>query len=112
MFASNFIIDDKYLKHVRGQEKLTRYAQSATIETGNEMANFFCSRCGTLMYRVSTGFPGNSIMRIGTIDDFHLHETKIKPRVEQFCKTRVSWLTGAVGVKQVQGNHYAPESKV
>ena len=58
------------------------------------------------MYRMSTGFPDNLIMRIGTVDDFNLHETKLKPRIEQFGKDRVAWLHGAEGVEQVNGNYY------
>ncbi len=106
MFASNFIVNDSALKHNRGQDKLTEFSQSKTIDTGNTMTNFFCSMCGTLMYRRSTGFPGKSIPRIGTIDDFNLQETKFKPRVEQFTKDRVSWLKGGEGVEQAKGNFY------
>jgi hypothetical protein len=69
------------------------------------MTNYFCSKCGTLMYRVSTSLPGQSILRIGTVDDYSLHETKLKPRREQFVKDRVSWFTGGgEGVKQQYGN--------
>lgn len=111
MFASNFMINDSAVKHVRGEDKLKRFAKDDSIATGNTMTNFFCSNCGTLMYRRSTGFPGVSILRIGTVDDFHLHETKLKPRVETFTKDRVSWLKGAEGVRQVSGNHYADQKK-
>lgn len=45
-------------------------------------------------------------MRIGTVDDFNLMETKLRPRVEQFVKDRVEWLEGARGVMQVDGYHY------
>ena len=31
MFASNFTVDDKYLKHLRGQENLKTFEQSKTI---------------------------------------------------------------------------------
>ena len=106
MFASNFIINDTSLKHIRGEDKLTRWAQSKTIATGNTMANHFCSVCGTLMYRRSSGYPGKSIMRIGTVDDFNLHETKLKPRIEQFVKSRVGWFTGGQGVEQIEGNYF------
>ena len=58
------------------------------------------------MYRVSSGYPGMSIMRIGTIDDFSLHETKLKPKVEQFTKDRVSWFKGGEGVEQHEGAYY------
>lgn len=143
MFASNFIVNDSALKHLKGQDKLTKFSQNNTIETGNCMSNYFCSVCGkyscirsrialetmiagkhgpfissssqssfvlttvgTLMYRISTGSPGKSILRIGTVDDFSLHETKLKPRIEQFGKDRVSWLKGGEGVKQKMGNFY------
>lgn len=107
MFASNFTIDDQHLVHERGRELLSSYSQSKTVASGNNMTNFFCSVCGTLMYRVSTGFPGMSILRIGTIDDFALHENQLKPRIEQFVKDRVGWLRAAEGVNQVHGNYYA-----
>jgi len=71
------------------------------------MANYFCSTCGSLMYRVGSGFPGKRILRIGTVDDFNLMETVLRPRVEQFVKDRVGWLKGAEGVRQVDGFHYA-----
>ncbi|CAK7225582.1 hypothetical protein SEUCBS140593_005949 [Sporothrix eucalyptigena] len=106
MFASNFIVDDKQLEHVRGQDNLKKFAQSTTIRSGNKMTNHFCSTCGTLMYRVGEAFPGVSILRIGTVDDFNLHETKLKARIEQFTKDRVGWLAPVEGVKQVVGSEY------
>ena len=75
------------------------------------MTNYFCSVCGTLLYRVSSGLPGNSILRVGTIDDFHLHETKIKPTVEQFLKTRPSWLPGVEGTKKYEHDHFVEQAK-
>lgn len=106
MFASNFIINDSARKFVRGQDKLTEFKQSKTIESGNSMANHFCSVCGTLMYRVSSGWPGKSVMRIGTIDDYHLQETKLKPRIEQYTKDRVNWCSGGQGVEQHEGSFF------
>ncbi|KAI4523877.1 hypothetical protein K525DRAFT_158372, partial [Schizophyllum commune Loenen D] len=58
MFASNFTVDNAYLKHLRGQEKLSVFGQSKTVARGQKMTNYFCSVCGTLMYRVGEGFPG------------------------------------------------------
>ncbi|CAJ2511920.1 Uu.00g075450.m01.CDS01 [Anthostomella pinea] len=97
MFASNFTIDNSYLKHVRGQENLSHWGQEKTIASGQTMTNYFCKTCGTLMYRVGARFPGFSILRIGTVDDFYLHETKLRPTVEQFIKNRVSWFSGVEG---------------
>ncbi|KAF7965518.1 hypothetical protein HWV62_43078 [Athelia sp. TMB] len=104
MFASNFTIDDTYLKHLRGRDNLSTWSQSRTIESGNTMTNHFCKTCGTLMYRVSSGMPGKSILRIGTVDDFNLHETKLKPRRELFIRSRVGWFPGVdlEGIKHSQ----------
>ena len=97
MFASNFLVKASETTHVRGRDKLTKYAQSHTIESGNTMENHFCSVCGSLMYRISSGFPDTLIPRIGTVDDFDLHDTLLKPQNEIYTKDRVSWLNGAEG---------------
>lgn len=106
MFASNFIINDSARKFVRGEDKLSKFKQSKTIESGNSMENNFCSVCGTLMYRVSSGWPGKSVMRIGTIDDYHLQETKLKPRIEQYTKDRANWVSAGQGVEQHEGSFF------
>jgi hypothetical protein len=103
MFASNFVVDDKYLKHVRGQELLKTFGQKHTVARHAMMTNYFCSNCGTLMYRVGDNWPGQSIMRIGTVDDFNLAETKLRPTSELFIEDRVSWCTGVEGAQKAKG---------
>jgi hypothetical protein len=103
MFASNFTVRDSHLKHLRGQENLKSWGQSKTIATGNKMTNYFCSTCGTLMYRVGELWPGTSILRMGTVDDFKLAETKLRPQIEQFIKERVDWFTGVDGAEKFDG---------
>ncbi|KAJ6452769.1 Mss4-like protein [Mycena sanguinolenta] len=100
MFASNFTVLDTHLTHLRGRENLTSFSQSRTTASNNTMTNFFCSTCGTLMYRVSSGFPWRSNLRLGTVDDFHLHESKLKPKLEQFTESRVGWLHAVEGMEQ------------
>jgi len=106
MFGANFTIADTHLKHIRGRDNLKTYGHSETIYSGNLMTNYFCSTCGTLMYRVGALFPGVSILRLGTVDDFNLAETKLKPKVEAFTKDRVSWFHGLEGAKQYDGPAY------
>jgi hypothetical protein len=91
------------LNHIRGLDNLTSYSTNATIGTGNTMTSSFCKTCGTLMHRRSSGFPGLSFCRIGTIDDLALHEEKLKPMAEQFVEGRVGWLSPMQGVKQWEG---------
>lgn len=111
MFASNFIIADSHVRHLRGRENLKTYSQARTIASGKRMTNFFCSTCGSLMYRVGEAYPGHSILRVGTVDDFNLHETKLKPRIEQYAKSRVGWLRGVEGVEQVMESAYSPRRR-
>ncbi|KAF7872144.1 hypothetical protein EAF04_003069 [Stromatinia cepivora] len=102
MFASNFTIADTHLKHIRGRENLKVFSQSHTIATKNTMSNHFCGTCGTLMYRVGSRFPRMRILRIGTVDDFHLHETRLRPGKEQFTNGRVAWLKEVEGMEQFE----------
>jgi len=102
MFASNFTVLDSHLTHLRGQDNLKTFGQSKTIKSGKKMTNYFCGTCGTLMYRVGEQFPGMSILRIGTVDDYHLHETKLKPTREDFVKDRVCWLNKVEGTRQFE----------
>jgi len=103
MFASNFTVRDSHLKHLRGQENLKTFGQSHTIAAHAKMTNYFCLTCGTLMYRKGDRFPEQSILRIGTVDDFSLHETKLKPTLEAFIEYRESWLQPIEGVEQTEG---------
>lgn len=64
------------------------------------MTNYFCSTCGSLMYRVGAAFPGMSILRVGSVDDFSLHNTKLRPTLEQFTKDRAGWKPPTEGAAQ------------
>lgn len=105
MFSSLVVVLASETTHTRGREKLTKFEQSKTIESGNNMENHFCSVCGTLMYRISSAYPEFLVARLGTVDDFSLHETLLRPKVEGYTKDRVCWFQGAEGAKQfIDGN--------
>jgi hypothetical protein len=55
------------------------------------------------MYRVGSQWPGVSILRIGSVDDFSLHETVLKPTVEQYVDQRVAWLSDIPGMDHAVG---------
>lgn len=58
------------------------------------------------MYRVSSGYPGMLIPRIGTVDDFSVQSVQLKPRIEQFAKDRVAWFKGAEGAEVHEGGYF------
>jgi len=88
------------LRHLRGRENLTAWGQAETIRAGARMTNYFCSTCGTLMYRAGDGFLGMSALRVGTVDDFNVQETVLRPRMEIFVESRVRWLAPVEGAEQ------------
>ncbi|KAI0400263.1 Mss4-like protein [Xylaria palmicola] len=106
MFASNIIAKDEYVRHLRGRENLKTFSQSTTTESGKNMTNWFCQTCGTLLYRTSEFFPDVKILRLGTVDDFNLAETKLRPKTEQYTKDRVSWFSGCDGARQTREMAY------
>ncbi|KAI1419844.1 Mss4-like protein [Xylaria sp. FL1777] len=106
MFASNIIVKNDYVKFLRGEDNLKTFSQSTTVGSGKRMTNWFCQTCGTLLYRTSEKSPGVKILRLGTIDDFNLAETKLRPKTEQFIEDRVSWWPGCDGAEQVKGTSF------
>jgi hypothetical protein len=55
------------------------------------------------MYRRGAGLPGASILRIGTVDDFKLAETALRPTIEQYLKHRVGWVNDIKNMVQIDG---------
>ncbi|KAH6853944.1 Mss4-like protein [Chaetomium sp. MPI-CAGE-AT-0009] len=111
LYMSNIVVRDTHLRHVRGERELKTFAQAATVRSGGLMTNHFCGTCGTLMYRVGERFPGLAILRTGTVDDFSLAETKLRPQVEQFVETRAGWQRPILDVPQAVGMFSASDIK-
>ncbi|WWD05378.1 hypothetical protein V865_003452 [Kwoniella europaea PYCC6329] len=102
MFATNFTTRDSHTRFSRGEDHLTLFVQDQTTTTGKNMINGFCKTCGTLMYRKSEGFEGMKFLRVGTVDDFKLHDTVLKPQHEQFVGCRVGWWSGVDDAKKYE----------
>lgn len=106
MFATNFIVHSDDLRYTRGKELVKTYSQNKTISEKNYMTNYFCPNCGSLLNRVSSGSPELNFVRVGAVDDLHLHDALLKPEVEQFIDSRVAWLEPVDGVTQAHGMEY------
>ena len=109
-YLANFYYQkDATVKHVQGQSNLTKYERKHGIATGDQMDSYFCKTCGSLMYRISSGFPHTYIMRLGAVDDFSLYDGVLKPQLEQFASDKVSWhSTAGSGIKVEMGNVIKP----
>ena len=76
---------------------------SKVVDSGHVMVNHFCGECGTTLYRRSDdlGMTGIVVIKVGTVDDEEFVEG-YKPELEQFVRSRVSWVKGVEGAEQVE----------
>lgn len=51
-----------------------------------------------------------SLLRIGTVDDFRLAETALRPTVLQYVKHRVDWIKDIEGMIQHEGQASVEET--
>ncbi|KAK4071073.1 uncharacterized protein Triagg1_6440 [Trichoderma aggressivum f. europaeum] len=110
MFATNFTVDNSFIKFVRGEDNLSHWGQDKTPASGTTMTNTFCTTCGTLMWRRSALTPHHSFMRVGTVDDFKVQETKLRPQLELFTDNRTSWFHGVEGATQFPGPYKSSDA--
>lgn len=109
-FATNFTTLASHTTFARGEDKLTKFGQKETTATGGTMTNGFCSTCGTLMYRQGSSYPGTYFLRVGTVDDHRLHDTVLRPEIEEYTADRVEWLSDIPGAKHVEGFAFHDEA--
>ncbi len=96
------MVSDK-IQTVKGSLKTFKKA----ADSGNEIISYFCGECGTTIYRKTSSAPGAIVIKTGTIDDNGAAEEG-KPDVEQFVRSRVSWIPAVPGVNQIAGG-WVPE---
>lgn len=103
MQAWNFIADDDYVHYVRGEDNISTFTTKKPIKAGNDMTNYFCKTCGTLMNRKSSGFEGKSFLRSGTVDDVNVQNGPLRPTMELFVGSRNSAIRPIEGATQYEG---------
>jgi hypothetical protein len=99
-FSLNYFMDASSLKIVSGT--LSTWTQ--VVNSRNDMTNHCCGKCGGLLYRTSTGYPGMMAIKVGCIDTVDGVATDVTknyvPDVEIFTRTRVPWVPAVEGAKQ------------
>ncbi|KAI9750920.1 MAG: hypothetical protein M4579_006243 [Chaenotheca gracillima] len=96
-FSNNYLLDTTTLRTISGDALKT---WSTIVESGNNMTSHFCSTCGSLIYRTSTGYPGTFALKVGNVDDDGEANRVYVPQVEIFTRTRVPWVKAVEGAKQ------------
>ncbi|KAI8623571.1 Mss4-like protein [Xylariaceae sp. FL1651] len=106
LFGAGIMVSSRSVKHLRGQDNLTDFMTPGAVASGGAVTNTRCGTCGTLMYRISTSFPGVIALRTGTVDDASLFENKLRLKTEQFTMYRPSWLPACKDAKQAEGQAF------
>jgi hypothetical protein len=62
-------------------------AFTKTAQSGNAVLRRFCERCGTHLFSDSSGRPGLTVVRVGTLDD----PSSIKPSGNIWAASAPAW---------------------
>lgn len=65
----------------------TTAAYSSKGDSGNTVTRRFCSRCGCPLFADSTGRPGLTVVRVGTLDD----PSSVTPVANIWAASAPSW---------------------
>lgn len=95
VFALNILWSTDGLEVLSGE--LSVWGKKAN--SGNTIYNHSCSKCGSLLYRTSDGFPGVMVIKAGCMDVENATETYV-PDVEIFTRSRAAYIPAIEGAKQ------------
>jgi len=97
-FALNILYPTDGFQVLSG--KLVEWTKVA--DNGNSITNHSCGRCGSLIYRSTTGHPGTMVIKAGCVDGDAARE--FVPQVEIFTRSRLPWVPAVEGAKQEIGD--------
>ena len=87
--------------------EVTGQAAAYTREaaSGNEVTRRFCAACGAHLFADSTGRPGLTVIRVGTLDD----PSSVRPTVNIWSASAPAWACLDAGLERVEGQAPAPK---
>jgi len=88
-FGLSMLIEPEQLRITQGE--LTPFEIRA--DSGNLKVNYFCARCGTMIYNMAPARPGIVVLRPGTLDD----TSRVRPQAHIWMKSRQPWVNPGDG---------------
>jgi len=70
-----------------------------TADSGNQITRRFCAQCGTQIFSDSTGRPGLTVVRLGTLDE----PSAITPTANIWTASAPDWACINTSLEQFQG---------
>ena len=71
-----------------------------TADSGNTVTRRFCGHCGSQLFSDSTGRPGLTVVRVGTLDD----PSRIRPTSNIWTASAPTWACLDPSLEQVEGS--------
>ncbi|MES2974755.1 MAG: GFA family protein [Pseudomonadota bacterium] len=70
-----------------------------TADSGNTVTRRFCANCGTQLFSDSSGRPGLTVVRVGTLDE----PSAVKPTTNIWVASAPSWACVDPALEQFEG---------
>jgi len=77
----------------------TTTAYTSTADSGNQITRHFCPQCGAHLFADSSGRPGFSVVRLGTLDD----PSSIRPQANIWTASAPAWACLDAVLEQFDG---------
>lgn len=82
-------------------------AYTSTSDSGNQVRRRFCPACGCHLFADSTGRPGLTVVRVGTLDD----PSAIKPSANIWSASAPAWACLAGDLERIEHQPLPPRLK-
>ncbi len=69
-----------------------------TADSGNQVLRRFCAQCGTQLFADSTGRPGLTVVRVGTLDD----PASVRPTANIWSASAPGWACLDAALERVE----------
>lgn len=71
---------------------------TSTADSGNQVRRRFCGQCGCHLFADSTGRPGLTVVRVGTLDD----ASSVRPSANIWSASAPDWACLDAGLDQIE----------
>lgn len=88
--------------HISGEPA----AYTSTAESGNQVRRRFCAQCGSHLFADSTGRPGLTVVRLGTLDD----PSAIRPSTNIWASSAPAWACLDASLQRVERQPPPPQA--
>ncbi|EHK16894.1 uncharacterized protein TRIVIDRAFT_41205 [Trichoderma virens Gv29-8] len=95
-YSVNFLIPEASFRVTVGTPKIF----SKVADSGETINSYFCSHCGSMLWRESANCGPNKVVKAGTLDDSGKIISSAVFDAEVFTRSRIEWVLPIAGANQ------------